>query len=44
MTCWAYFEKENDVETLSVLRKHLEKCSVEKPYKNDPNADGYEEF
>ena len=42
--CGAYFKKETDEETLQVLREHLEKCSEENPYLNDPNADGYEDF
>ena len=43
-TCWAWFEKSTDKETLKVLKEHLEKCTKENPYRDDPNADGYDDY
>lgn len=42
LVCSAYFDKESDEETLSVLKKHIQKCEEKKPFKNDLNANGYE--
>lgn len=44
LNCWAYFEKETDEDTLTTLRKHQEKCTKEKPFRNDRTADGYDDF
>lgn len=43
-TCWAYFEKGSEENTLDALRNHLGICNEEKPYRDDPNADGYDDY
>lgn len=42
--CDAWFQKETDEESLYFIRQHLEVCEEDKPYLDDPNADGYEYF
>ena len=38
--CDAYFSGKDSLDKLLL---HKKKCSKEQPYKDDPNADGYED-
>jgi len=44
LRCWAYFDKDTDEETIKAIKNHQEDCTREEPYRDDPNADGYDDF
>lgn len=42
--CYAVFEQKGEEDkTLERLKKHREKCTKDDPYKDDDNADYYDE-
>ena len=42
--CWAWFERETDENTIIALKEHQKNCTEEVPYRDDNNADGYDDF